>query len=78
MGYLAKSREVLQINDLNKLHKLLAEQRAEILKHKVSFGRKKSGDMKVKASVSGFRKTKKNIARILTRINQLKQKEMMP
>lgn len=82
MGWLAQSRAVLEINDIDKLYHLLYEQRAELLKLDTHFGRtrgkainplmKKSS----KSMPSQFRKTKKNIARIMTRINQLKQKEL--
>lgn len=70
---------MLEINDIAKLYNLLAEQRAELFKLNTAFGKAKSGAMQVKGgpknTSSQFRKTKKNIARILTRINQLEQME---
>jgi len=78
MGWLAQSRQVLEINDLGKLYNLLAEQRAELFKLNTAFGKAKTGSIQTKGgpknTSSQFRKTKKNIARILTRINQIKQK----
>jgi len=76
MGWLAQSRQVLEINDIGKLYNLLAEQRAELFKLNTVFGKKKSGSVvkESKNTSSQYRKTKKNIARILTRINQLRAK----
>ena len=76
MGWRAKSREVLQINDFKKLEKMLVEEKAEMMKMESHFGRRRGGDMRVKASVSDFKKTRKNIARIKTRMSQLKQMEL--
>jgi ribosomal protein L29 len=73
MGWLADSRRVFEINDVDKLDQLLVEQRAELFKTKVAFGKKKMGHMNIKYKVSETKKIKKNIARILTRKSQLKQ-----
>lgn len=80
MGWLADSRKVLEIKDIKKLYKLLGEQRAELIKLKTGFGKAK---LAIKAKKGGmknmpsqYRKTKKNIARIMTRINQLKQQQV--
>ncbi len=73
MGWLADSRKVLEIDDIDKLDQLLGEQRAELFKAKVAFGKKKMGHMNIKHKVSDTKKIKKNIARILTRKAQLKQ-----
>jgi len=77
--YLGKSREVLQINDTAKLHKLLEEQRGELMRVSVGFGSKRMSPMgngkepvKNKKAIHNI---KQNIARILTRINQLKQQD---
>jgi ribosomal protein L29 len=76
MGWLAQSRQVLEINDIGKLYNLLAEQRAELFKLNTVMGSKRAGNVvkDSKNTSSQYRKTKKNIARILTRINQLNQK----
>ena len=73
MGWLANSRKVLEIKDEKKLYELLAEQRAELFKLNTGFGQKKMGAKTANNLSSNYRKTKKNIARIMTRINQLKQ-----
>ena len=78
--YLAKSRAVLQLDDVDKLYSLLAEQRAELKKLSVGFGRKRMSRVAGKAPVKNkmaIRNTRKNIARILTRLSQLRQKEML-
>ena len=74
--YLAKSRQVLEINDEKKLLKLLAQQKAELQQQYVSFGKKKMGDLHAKGSASAIRKHKKNIARIRTRLSQLNIKRL--
>ena len=79
--YLAKSRQVLEINDVDKLYSLLAEQRAELKKLNMCFGAKRgtrfSATKQPATNKMATRNTRKNIARILTRLSQLKQKEMM-
>lgn len=75
--YLAKSRQVLEMTDTNKLHKMLNELRAELSTLQVGFGRKRmtntgSGKEPVK-NKKAIRNTRRSIARILTRLNQLKQ-----
>ena len=82
MGWLAQSRAVLEINDIDKLYKLLAEQRAELFKINTGFGKSRMASIKVKGGPKNLssqnRKTKKNIARIMTRINQLKKYYVNP
>ena len=76
--YLAKSREVLQLDDKNKLRQLLQEQRAELTKLSVGFGRKRMTFLAGKTpfkNKKAIRNTRKNIARILTRLSQLRQQE---
>jgi len=78
--YLAKSRQVLEINDEAKLHKMLIELRAELAGLSVGFGRKRmtftgSGKEPVK-NKKAIRNCRRSIARILTRLNQLKQKKL--
>lgn len=81
MGWLAQSRQVLEINDIGKLYNLLAEQKAELSKLSTTFGATKGRGINpthkksMKSMPSQYRKTKKNIARIMTRINQIKQKD---
>lgn len=69
--YLAKSRMVLQINDPEKLNKLLQGEKAELSRY-LSAGQ---GNKPTLKNNSLIRNTKKNIARIKTRLNQLKQME---
>lgn len=76
--YLAKSRQVLEIDDKEKLFKLLHEQRAELTKLSVGFGRKRMTFLAGKTpnkDKKAIRNTRKNIARILTRLSQLRQQE---
>jgi len=75
--YLGRSRQVLEINDKTKLQKLLEEQRGELMKVSIGFGSKRmsftgasSAPVKNKKAIKNIRR---NIARILTRMNQLKQ-----
>lgn len=78
--HLAKSREVLQIDDVEKLHRLLIEQRTELTRLSLGFGRKRMSPLAHKKSnkdTKAIRNTRKNIARILTRLSQLKQKELL-
>jgi len=75
--YLAKSRQVLELNDVGKLDKLLIELRAELSALQIGFGSKRmthtgSGREPVK-NKKAIRNTRRSIARILTRKNQLKQ-----
>ena len=78
--YLAKSRQVLELNDVDKLHSLLAEQRAELARMNMCFGAKRGTQFSSKKPLTNkmaIRNTRKNIARILTRLSQLKQKERL-
>jgi ribosomal protein L29 len=75
--YLGKSRQVLEINDQKKLHELLTEQRSELMRLSVGFGRKRmshtgAGKAPVK-NKKAIQTTRRHIARILTRLSQLKQ-----
>ena len=69
--YLADSRAVLQINDPDKLIELLIEQNIELVKQETVFGHKVGAVMHTNKS-SEIRKRKKNIARIKTRLSQLR------
>jgi len=76
--YLAKSRQVLEISDKDKLWKLLAEQRAELQKLSLGFGRKRMTPLQGKANIKdkkAIKNVRRSIARILTRLSQLKQQE---
>ncbi len=78
MTYLFKSRQVLEINDPKKLQDLLNEARSELRKLSVGYGRKKMAPLAGKAKQSNrkaVRNMKRHVARILTRVNQLKQME---
>lgn len=77
--YLGKSRQVLEINDIKKLHSLLAEQRAELMKLSIGFGKSRMSRLAGKAPVKNkkaIQNTRKNIARILTRLSQIKMEKM--
>lgn len=78
--YLGKSREVLQIDDPDKLYKLLSEQKSELMKLSVGFGRKRmtftgAGKEPVK-NKKAIQNTRRSIARIRTRLSQLKQQKL--
>ncbi len=78
MTYLYKSRQVLEINDPKKLQNLLNEARSELKKLSLGYGRMRMSPLAGKAKASNkkaIRNMRRHIARILTRINQLKQKE---
>lgn len=78
--YLGKSREVLQINDPVKLQSLLNQQRSELFRLSIGYGRKRMSPLmhkKTNKDTKAINNTRKNIARILTRINQLKLKERL-
>jgi len=66
MGWRSTSREVLQMNDPEKLTKLLTEYKSELIKQGSTW---KKGDKK---QVSRTRLIKKDIARIRTRLSQLR------
>jgi ribosomal protein L29 len=78
--YLGKSRQVLEINDPAKLQKLLEEQRGELMKVSVGFGSKRmsftGATTQPIKNKHAIRNIKRNIARIMTRQNQLKQIEI--
>lgn len=73
MGWLANSRAVLEVNDVNRLFQLLNEKHAELKKIKTGFGKTKMGNPKI-TNFMAERKIKKDIARINTRLSQLRQK----
>lgn len=78
--YLGKSRQVLELSDVSKLHSLLAEQRAELMTLSIGYGKKRMtpvGKVRKKKDTRAIRNTRKNIARILTRLSQLRQQERM-
>lgn len=73
--YLGKSRQVLEINDKEKLWKLLSEQRTELKKLSTGFGKTRMTRVAGKAPIKNKKaivNTRKNIARILTRLSQIK------
>lgn len=75
--YLGKSRAVLELDDPEKLHKLLAEQKVELMNLSVGFGRKRmtftgAGKEPVK-NKKAIKNTRRSIARIQTRLSQLRQ-----
>lgn len=75
--YLGKSRAVLELDDPDKLYKLLAEQKAELMNLSVGFGRKRmtftgAGKEPVK-NKKAIKNTRRSIARIQTRLSQLRQ-----
>jgi len=73
--YLGKSRQVLEINDVDKLYSLLAEQRAELFRLNMCFGAKRGTQFSSKKPLTNkmaIRNTRRNIARILTRLSQLR------
>ena len=78
--YLGKSRQVLEINDPAKLRDLLAEQKGELMKMSVGFGRKRmtftgAGKEPVK-NKKAIKNTRRSIARIQTRLSQLRQEKL--
>lgn len=75
--WLAKSRAVLEIDNPDKLIDLLTQQRAELSKIRTGFGKSKMG-FKVSKDNMAERRTKKNIARIETRLSQLRLKGILP
>ena len=73
--YLGKSRQVLEINDKEKLFKLLSEQRTELRKLSTGFGKTRMTRVAGKEPIKNKKaiaNTRKNIARILTRLSQIK------
>ena len=78
--YLAKSRQVLEINDVAKLYKMKAELKGELVKISAGFGSKRmtftgAGKTPVKDK-KAIKNIRRSIARIMTRINQLKQQKL--
>ena len=77
-SYLAKTREVMQVTDMNKLYKMLHELKAEMRKLNTHYGNVRMSPLQGKVNskdTGAFKNCRKAIARVMTRINQLKQME---
>jgi len=78
--YLGKSRQVFEISDKEKLYKLLAEQKVDLMKQSIGFGKSRGtvgmNGNKPASDKKAINNIRKNIARIQTRLSQLRQMEM--